>query len=128
MSCFYSELSTVVRDFEFIQPLTPKKDWTMKQNLGWLKIRDLSRGDSKLNANDVSAIVQKYIYQVGGPPPIKRDIGGSVENIEQTLESFSVMMAACMQDGYSDRDIQLLAYKIKVFLSYFSTFDNGMKS
>jgi hypothetical protein len=29
----------------------------MKQNLGWLKIRDLSRGASKLNANDLSAIV-----------------------------------------------------------------------
>jgi hypothetical protein len=44
------------------------------------------------------------------------------------LESFSVMMAACMQDGYSNHDIQLLAYNIKVFLSDFSTFDNGMKS
>jgi hypothetical protein len=68
------------------------------------------------------------MYQVGGPPTIKQDIGGSIENIEHMLESFSVMMAACMQDGYSDRDIQLLAYKIKVFISVFSTFDNGMKS
>jgi hypothetical protein len=44
------------------------------------------------------------------------------------LESFSIVMAACMQDGYIDRDIQLLAYKFKVFLSDFSMFDNGMKS
>jgi hypothetical protein len=71
----------------------------MKQNLGWLKVCDLSRGDSKLNANNVSAIVQKYMYQVGGPPLIKKDIGGSVENIEHMLESFYVTMAACMQDG-----------------------------
>jgi hypothetical protein len=128
MSWFYSEISTVVRDFEFIEPLTPQKDWTMKQNLGWLKIRDLIRGAFKLNANDLIAIVQKYMYQVGGPPPIKQDIGGSVENIEHMLESFSVTMTACMQDGYSGRVIQFISYKIKVFLSDFSTFDNGMKS
>jgi hypothetical protein len=100
----------------------------MKQNLIWLKIRDLSRGSSKLNAHYLSALVHKYMYQVGGPPPIKQDIGGSVENIEHMLESLSVTMTACMQDGYSDCDIQLLAYKIKVLISIFSTFDNGMKS
>jgi hypothetical protein len=93
-----------------------------------LKNRDLSGGASKLNANDLSSIVQKCMYQVGGPPPIKQDIGGNVENIERMLESFYGMMAACMQDGYSERDIQLLAYKNKVFLSDLSTFENGMKS
>jgi hypothetical protein len=44
MCWFYSKLSTVVTDYEFVQPRTPQKDWTMKQNMGWLKLRDLSRG------------------------------------------------------------------------------------
>jgi hypothetical protein len=49
MSWFYAEISTVVRDFEFIEPLTPRKYWTMKQNLGWLKIRDFRGASPEIN-------------------------------------------------------------------------------
>jgi hypothetical protein len=62
------------------------------------------------------------------PPPIKQDIGGNVDNIEQMLESFSMMMAGCMQSEYCKHDIHLLRLKIKVFLSDFARFDEGMKS
>jgi hypothetical protein len=70
MCWFYSKLSTVVIDYEFAQPRTPQKDWTMKQNMGWLKLRYLSRGASTLNAKDLCALVENYMNQNGGPPPI----------------------------------------------------------
>jgi hypothetical protein len=66
--------------------------------------------------------------QNGGPPPIKQDIGGNVENIEHMLERFSIMMAACMKSEYCKHDVHLLHLKIKVFLSDFARFDEGMKS
>jgi hypothetical protein len=129
LSCwFYSKLSTVVTDFKTIEPRTPQKDWTMKQNIGWLKVRDLSRGVSSLNVKDLSALVDKYMNQSGGPPPIKQNIGGNVENIEHLVESFSSMISACMQSQYCKRDVELLDLKIKVFLSDHATFDNAMKS
>jgi hypothetical protein len=129
LSCwFYSKLSTVVTDFKFIEPRTPQKDWTMKQKIGWLKVRDLSRGVSSLNAKDLSALVDKYMNQSGGPPPIKQYIGGNVENIEHLVESFPSMISACMQSQYCKRDVELLDLKIKVFLSDHATFDNSMKS
>jgi hypothetical protein len=89
----------------------------MKQNIGWLKVRDLSRGVSSLNAKDLSALVDKYMGQSGGPPPIKKDIGGNVENIEtieHLVESFSSMISACMQSQYCKRDVELIDLKIKV--------------
>jgi hypothetical protein len=101
---------------EFIQPRTPQKDWTMKQNMGLLKVRGLC------------ALVEKCMNQVGGPPPIKKYIGGNVVNIEHMLERFSIMMAACRQNEYCKRDIHLLDFKIKVFLFAFARFDDGMKS
>jgi hypothetical protein len=89
----------------------------MKQNMGWLKLRDLTRGASTFIAKDLCDLVEKYMNQYCGPPPIKQDIGGNVDNIEQMLESFSMMMAACMQSEYCKHDIHLLHLKIKVFLS-----------
>jgi hypothetical protein len=60
LSCwFYSKISTVVTNFKFIEPRTPQKDWTMKQDIGWLKVCDLSRGVSSLNAKDLSALNDK---------------------------------------------------------------------
>jgi hypothetical protein len=116
LSCwFYSKLSTVVTDIKFIEPKTPQKDWTMKQNIGWLKVRELSRGVSSLNAKDLGALVEKYMNQSGGPPTIKKDIGGNIENIEHLVESFSSMISACMQSQYCKRDVELLDLKIKVF-------------
>jgi hypothetical protein len=115
-------------DYEFVKPRTPQKYWKMKQNMGWLKLRDLSRGASTLNAKYLCTLVQKYMKQNGGDPPIKQDISGNVENIEHMLESFSIMMAACMHSEYCKHDIHLLDLKIKVFLSDFARFDEGMKS
>jgi hypothetical protein len=92
----------------------------MKQNIGWLKVCDLSRGVSTLNAKDLSDLVDKYMNQSGGPPPVKQDIGGNVENIEHLVESFSSMISACMQSQYCKRDVEFLDLKI--------TFDNAMKS
>jgi hypothetical protein len=39
MCWFYSKLSTVVTDYDFFQPRTPQKDWTMKQNMGCINIK-----------------------------------------------------------------------------------------
>jgi hypothetical protein len=58
---FYSMLSTVVAEYKLIEPQTPQQDWTMKQNLGWLKVRDLSIGAAKMNANDLSQLVHNYM-------------------------------------------------------------------
>jgi hypothetical protein len=88
----------------------------------------LSRGASKLNVKDLCALVEKYMHQVGGPPPIKQDIGVNVENIEHMLKKMSMMMTACMQNECYQRSIHLLDLKIKVFLSDFARFDDGMKS
>jgi hypothetical protein len=99
----------------------------MKQNLGWLKIRDLSRGAAKMNAKDLSQLVHDYMSQVGGPPPMQQDIGGNVANIEVMLRSLSTMMVACMQSEYTEQEILLLDLKIKVFLSDFANFDDSMK-
>jgi hypothetical protein len=115
-SWFYSKISTVVTDHDFFQPKKTQKYWTMKQNIGWLKVRDLSRGASKLNAKDLCALVEKYMNQIGRPPPIKQDIGVNVENIEHMPESFSIIMVACMQNDYCKHDIHLLDLKIKTFL------------
>jgi hypothetical protein len=121
-------LSTVVTDYKFIEPQTPHQDWTMKQSLGWLKVRYLSRGAATMNAKDISQLVHDYnMAQVGGPPPMKQDIGGNVANIEVMLESLSTMMAACMQSEYTERDIVSLDLKIKVFLSDLASFDESMK-
>jgi hypothetical protein len=57
MCWFYSKLSTVVTFYEFVQPRTPQKDWTMKQNMRWMKLSGLSRGASKLYAKDLCALV-----------------------------------------------------------------------
>jgi hypothetical protein len=72
--------------------------------------------------------VENYMNQSGGPPTIKQDICGNVENIEHILESFSIMMASCMQSEYCKHVIHLLDIKIKVFLSECARFDEGMKS
>jgi hypothetical protein len=99
----------------------------MKQNLVWLKVCDLIRGAAKMNAKDLSQLVHDYMTKVGGPPPMKQDVGSNVANIEVMLESISTMMATCMQSEYTERDIVLLDLKIKVFLSDFATFDESMK-
>jgi hypothetical protein len=91
-------------------------------------VRDFRRGVSYLNAKDLSALVDKYMNQSGGPPPIKRDVGGNVENIENLVGSFSSMISACMQIQYYKHAVELLDLKIKVFLSDHATFDNAMKS
>jgi hypothetical protein len=124
---FYSMVSTVVTEYQFIEPQTPQQDWTIKQNLGWLKLRDLSRGAAKMNAKDLSQLVHDYMTQLVGPPPMKQDIGGNVANIEVMLEIISTMMAACMQSEYTEQDIVLLDLKIKVLLSDIATFDESMK-
>jgi hypothetical protein len=124
---FYSMLSTVVTEYQFIEPQTPHQDWTLKQNLGWLKVRDLSRGVAKMNAKDLGQLVHDYMTQVGGPPPMKQDIGGNFANIEVMLESIYTMMAAYMQSEYTEQAIVLLELKIKVFLSDFANFDESMK-
>jgi hypothetical protein len=124
---FYSMLSTVVTEYQFIEPQTPQQYWTMKKSLGWLKVRDLSRGAAKMNAKELIQLVHDYMTQVGGPPPMKQDIGGNVANIEFMLESLSTMIAACMQSEYTEQDIVLLDLKIKVFFSYFANFDDSMK-
>jgi hypothetical protein len=74
MSWFYSKISTVVTDYDCVQPRTPQKDWTMKQNMGWLKVHDLTRGATKINAKDLCALVEKYMNQIGGPPPIEKTL------------------------------------------------------
>jgi hypothetical protein len=124
---FYSMLSTVITEYQFIETQTPEQYWTMKQNLGWLKVCDLSRGAAKMNAKDLSQLVHDYMKQVGGPPPMKQGIGGNVVNIKVMLESLSTMMDACMQSEYTGQDILLLDLKIKVFLSDSANFDNSMK-
>jgi hypothetical protein len=51
---FYSCLSEVARDFNFDEPKTPQRDWTMKQNHSWLKARDLNLGTGSLHAVQLS--------------------------------------------------------------------------
>jgi hypothetical protein len=69
----------------------------MTQNTGWPKVKDLSRGASKLNAKDLSKLVHYIIIQEGGPPTTNQDIGGNVESIERMLESLYSVMVICMQ-------------------------------
>jgi hypothetical protein len=124
---FYSMLSTVVTEYQLIEPQTPQQDWTMKQNLGWLKVRDLSRKVTKINVKDLNQLVHDCMKQVFFTPPTKQYIGGNAANIEVILESISTMKAACMQSEYTERDKVLLDLKIKVFLSGFASFDESMK-
>jgi hypothetical protein len=94
---FYSMLQANVTEYQYIEPHTPQQDWTMKQNLGWLKVHDLSRGGAKMNTKDLSQLVHDYMTQLGGPPPIKQYTGANVANIEIMLESLSTMMDTCMK-------------------------------
>jgi hypothetical protein len=87
----------------------------------------MNRGAAKMNAKDLSQLVNYYMTQVGGNPPIKQDMCGNVANIEVMLESLSTMMDACMQSEYTERDIVLLDLNINVFLSDFASFGDSMK-
>ena len=92
---FYSQITSIGKDFEYVEPTGAQKTWNRDQNFSWLRARDLHHGKGKWKANKLQAEV-KLLLESNCPPSVKQNIGGDVGNAQSMICSLYHFIADCM--------------------------------
>ena len=123
---FYSSLDSIASDeAPWVPPNKPMDKWSMKDNIAWLKERDLPR--AKMNAVELREQVELYITGVEPVPPIVDMSAGPVETVMATVSSLDEMISLIMvQEITSEAYYTVLARKIRIFLTHFADMEEAL--
>jgi hypothetical protein len=122
---FYCAIDDIAPDPVFVPPDRPQNNWTSVQNKGWLAARGL---DTKGKALEVRTRVNAYMEQPGGAPPVLSPQGGPVANVHAVISALNAMVSRLMSPTVTPEHIVDVERHIKIFLSSFETFDEGMRT
>ena len=121
---FYSQLNVLETETEYVQPTKGLVRWHKKELVEWLDRRGL---DKSGKVSEVRFRVMLFMDQDGGPPPLLPPKGGSVDHVMLTVRTLNCMVARLMCNVVDKDHIADTERLIKLFLSIFDRFDEGMR-
>ena len=105
-------------------PSTLQKNWTKKQNLSWLRARQL---DTKGNARTLRQRVASFLLGPEPIPPIIPPIGADLSDVLKLVHAHHHMVSTLMVNKVTIECIQIAENAIKVFLDKFELHDSALR-
>ena len=120
----YTGLYFISKDYKYVEPARPYKEWSGVECANWLRARAL---DTSGKATDLKTRVRTLMQSSHGPPNIAQPKGGSVLDVINVVKSLQAMISHIMMDRVNEQSVLEVKRHIKLFLFMFNKMNCNMK-